>query len=381
MRNFSSITAIFLAAALLLTACNPGFTPTAAPAPKNTVAPVQPAWQTGWDRAVRGARDEGNIVIASLVAETARQSLAENFKAKFGLTAEFVSGRPAEFAPKILAERRAGLYLEDMMIGGGETGLSTLKPAAALDRLDPVLLLPEVVDGKAWYSGNLPWFDKDHTVLSFIASAQPAIIINTTLVKPGEIKSFRDLLDPKWKGKIILGDPTVGGSGNGIFSAMVEGIMDVNFVRSLAKQEPVIAKDERLLGEWLARGKYPIAMGIGTETVTEFMRAGAPIDIVTPVEGTYVSASTGVVLLLRNAPHPNAATVVINWLLSKEGGTVFSNAIGGQSARVDVPTDFLHPSRVRQPGGKYLMTGDEDYIAKKTDNLKLAKEIFADSLK
>ncbi|MBI4334944.1 MAG: extracellular solute-binding protein [Chloroflexi bacterium] len=382
--SFSAAMSLILAV-LTISACGPGAAPAseraAPPAPAKVSSPGQESWQQEWTRLQEAARKEGKIVIASMIAQSARQAISEALQDKFGIEPEFISGRPAEFAPKILAERRAGLYLEDMMIGGAETGLAVLKPAGALEPLDPVIFLPEVLDPKAWHSGSLIWNDKDHHVISFAARPTAPIVINTEMVKREEIKSYRDLLNLKWKGKILIGDPTVGGGGNGLFSALAEGVMSLDYLRELARQDPMIAKDERLLGEWVARGKYPIAMAIGTETQTEFMRTGAPIDVVTPAEGTYVSAGTGVALMLKNAPHPNAAKVVVNWLLTKEGGTVFARATGGQSGRVDVPTDFLHPAMVRQPGIKYLDTSSEEYIARKNEYLKTAREIFAASLK
>ncbi len=362
-----------------------GNTPTIAPAgaaagSKNPVAGAQ-GWQQEWDRVQQAARKEGSVVIPSNIGPTVRQALSQAMKDKYGVEIEFVTGRPAEFGPKILAERRAGLYLQDLMIGGAGTGLDTLKPAGVLDPLDPVIFLPEALDDNAWYAGKPPWIDKDHYILSFIAGPQAPVFINTGLVKKDEIKSYRDLLDPKWKGKLLLGDPTVGGSGNGFFSALAEGIMSLDFLRQLAKQEPLISKDERLMGEWVAHGKYPVAMAISADNTTEFIAAGAPVDAITPVEGTYTSASTGSVLMLKNPPHPNAAKLVANWLLTKEGGYIFAKAFGTQSARVDVPADFLPPSRVRQSGVKYVSTDNEEYIAKKNEYLKTAKQIFGDLMK
>ncbi|MBI4333308.1 MAG: extracellular solute-binding protein [Chloroflexi bacterium] len=386
-RRLASLLSLALAG-IVIVSCAPA-APTATDAGRSSApamasipqSPAKDAWQTEWAQVQESARKEGKVVIASQMVETARQALSQALKEKFGIEAEFITARPAEFAPKILAERRAGLYLEDMMLGGAMTGFSILKPVGALESLDPIIILPEALDPKAWYAGRLHWLDKEHNVLAFIASLQPSLIINTDLVGRGEIKSYRDLLAPKWKGKIVFGDPTVGGSGNTLFSALAEGIMDLNYLRDLAKQELVIIKDQRLTVEWVARGKYPIAMGVAGETIMEFKRAGAPIEPVKPAEGTYVSAQTGAILLLKNAPHPNAAKVVINWLLTREGGAVFSRSIGGHSARVDVPTDFLDPSVVRPPEGTYFMTGDEASKLRESEYLQVAKEVFGDLLK
>ncbi|MBI4334936.1 MAG: extracellular solute-binding protein [Chloroflexi bacterium] len=380
---------LILALLLVAAACAPREVPGPAVAPTPAATSAGPApsiqgkdtWQVEWDKLREAAKREGTVVIYSNIGPNVRQALSEAVKQNFGIGIEFISGRPAEFGPRILAERRAGLYTGDLLIGGAGTGLDVLKPAGVLAPLDPVIFLPEALDPKAWYAGRLLWIDTDHYILSFIASPQAPILINTDMVKPDEVKSYRDLLNPKWKGKMVMNDPSVGGAGNGFFSAVAEGLMDLNYLRELAKQEILITKDERLMAEWVARGKYPLALAVSADNTTEFIVAGAPVDLVTPAEGTYVSASTGSVLLLDKPPHPNAARLMINWLLTREGGAVMAKGMGAQSARVDVPTDFLFPTRVRKPGVKYIATDYQEYIIKKNEYLKVAREVFAASLK
>jgi iron(III) transport system substrate-binding protein len=82
-------------------------------------------------------------------------------------------------------------------------------------------------------------------------------------------------------------------------------------------------------------------------------KQGVPIAIVDArqlKEGTDVSPANGALALFNKAPHPNAAKIYINWLLSKEGQTIFARANGYISARLDVPTDHTEPWRVPQPG-------------------------------
>lgn len=79
--------------------------------------------------------------------------------------------------------------------------------------LDNVIFLPEVLDEKAWLDGSL-FLNRTHTAAGGLAGINPLITINTQLVRPGEIKSLDDLLDLRWKEKIIINDPTVAGTGN-----------------------------------------------------------------------------------------------------------------------------------------------------------------------
>jgi len=79
---------------------------------------------------------------------------------------------------------------------------------------------------------------------------------------------------------------------------------------------------------------------------------------------------------MNKAAHPNAAKLYINWLLSKEGLTVFTKAYGAPSLRLDVPTDFLPPEKQRQAGVKYIWPENEEYLSKETTYYSMAREIF-----
>ncbi len=353
-----------------------------APAPTAATTVSKLAWEQQWDETVAAARKEGTIVILGSATEALRDvGMDKHLKQKFGLTTEWIGGSASELLPKLQAERNAKLYLEDIFLISLTTGLSALKPTGATEPLDKVIFLPEVLDPKAWYQGDLPWGDKEHYQLALLAMPVASIVVNTDMVKPEEIKSYRDLLNPKWKGKIALMDPTQAGGGASWFSAMAEGIMDVNYLREFGKMEPVISRNDRLMAEWIAKGKYPIMVGLKADLVTEFRRAGAPMELVVPSEGTYVAASSGGLTMLKNPAHPAATKLFVNWILTKEGMTFMSKAFGGQSARVDVPTDFIDPKQMREPGKKYLDANTEAFALKKVEYFKLAEEIFAGSLK
>ena len=95
-----------------------------------------------------------------------------------------------------------------------------------------------------------------------------------------------------------------------------------------------------------------------------------------PKEGTYLSGSTGDVGIINRAPHPNAARLFANWLLTKEGQTLWSKAELVQSARLDVPTDFLPVEKIRDPKVKYLWADSEEFLLQQPEQGKIAREIF-----
>ncbi len=335
---------------------------------------------SAWNTIVAKAKEEGKLVISSSHTPLVRQALGKAFKDKYGVDIEYIGGgKGSELGAKLLGERQAGMYVQDVFIGGTTTILTALKPVGALDPLEPVLMQPEVLDKKLWIGGDFLWCDHDHKVIAIMLSpsAGQSIIINTNLVKPNEIKTYNDFLNPKWKGKIIMNDPTVQGPGLRFVGAAEVKIKNWDYIRELAKQMPVINRDQRLQVESVARGKYAIGLGMEPNLITEFLHAGAPILEVLPEDDFTASAGPNDLALINRAPHPNAAKVFINWVLSKEGQTILSKNSGLASVKTNVATDYLTPTRRLNPVKKYFIVDHEDYILKEKQYAAQAKEILA----
>ena len=338
------------------------------------------AWEEEWERVKAAARKEGKVVITGNVGPAA-EVIKKVMNDKFGINAEFMAGRGAEVAQKIITEQNAGIYSYDVILSSTMNIILYLKPQGRVDRIDNALILPEVKDPNLWYQGKVPWVDVEKIYhLAFFAAPIPGALINTTMVKQGEIRSYYDLLAPKWKGKILMSDPTVSGSGNAWFTALAEDI-GLEYFSKLLQQEPLIMRDERLMEEWVARGKYPMVIGCDEKMAAEFIRAGAPMTGMQLKEGAYTTQSNGAVSIPVRAPHPNAAKVVLNWVLSKEGGTMLSKSTFNQSSRIDVPTDFLPAYIIRQAGIKYADSSPEEYQIKKGKYEKIAKDLFGPIIK
>lgn len=333
------------------------------------------SWQKELEELLNSARKEGRVVVYSTIGFEPRVALTSSFQDKYRITPEFIAGRGAEISQRIFMERKANLYLADVYIGGPTTLTNELKPAGVFEPLTPYLFFPEVLKPDAWYGGAMPYLDKEKIALAFAAYTSPSIAINTELVRESEVKSYRDLLSPKWKGKIAINDPSVAGTGSTWFSMVATKIMDLNFMRDLAKQSPVITRDQRQQVDWLAKGKFAIAISPKPEIMGEFIQAGAPIKNLAPVEGMYLTMGSGNAAIFNKAPHPKAARLFINWLLSREGQITYSKTMNVQSAREDVPVDHLDLIRVRQPGVKYF-THTEESLMNETRMWEISREIF-----
>lgn len=350
------------------------------PSPVPTKDGLKQPWEEDWDKTVAAARTEGKLVAYNAGGSGVEAVLSRGFKEKFGIDIEHVSGRGAELSGKIMLEKRAGLHLGDLYLGGATNPLMEWKPAGILAPIKPLLALPEVLDGSAYYDNNVPFLDKEGMyVIPYVQSVGLTIFINSDLVKPGEIKSYADLLNPKWKEKIVLFDPTVSGTAHSWFYFTVT-TLGPDYHRQLAKQNPMITRDKRLQVEWVARGKYLAGLAPSKETVGEFQQVGAPIQWAVAAEGDYLTGG-GSLSYFDRAPHPNAAKVFVNWILSKEGLTAWSRTALMSTSRKDVPTDFLPPEARRDPNLRYFSTDSEEAKEKATDVTKLSKEIYGPLLR
>ncbi len=338
-----------------------------------------PAWQQEWEQVLQGAKKEGRVSVIATVGADFRRALTIPFEKKYGLHVNYMGMRGSQLTPRVMRERRAGKYLWDVFVHGTTTALAVMKPAGVLDPIETALILPEVKDPKNWAGGRLEFSDRDHYNLLLGLTTRPAFAINSKLVDAKEFKAFRDLLEPKWKGKIIVGrDPRHGGPGQSIFTFFyLNPKLGPDFIRALVKQKLTILRNDRQSLDMLGKGKFSILLGPAETVTSDLMKRGVPIQLVAPQqlkEGGALSPGPASLMLVNRAPHSNAARVYLNWLLSKEGQTQFSKVTGIPSLRVDVPRDHVVPWRFPMKGG--IPTYTEEAIGEKSALLKLLKELL-----
>jgi ABC-type Fe3+ transport system, periplasmic component len=300
-----------------------------------------------WDETLAAAREEGKVVVSGPPSTELRKALPAAFKARYGITLEYAGGRSTESSARMRVERQAGIYSIDVIFAGIQSMALTFYREKMLQPLRPALQLPEVVDGSKWKKGKLWFSDPDEQyILRLSNSVTTMFHINTSQVKPGDIRSVKDLLNPKWKGKIALQDPTIPGSGSNQ-AAHLYFQHGEDFVKQLyVDQKPMISRDTRQITDGLARGTYPISLGAEDADVEKLRAEGVPISILENLPDLYseISASFGQVALIDNAPHPNAAKVFLNWIASKEGSELFNRAMGTVPTRND-SSKILCPRR------------------------------------
>ncbi len=348
----------------------------------------KPAWEEKWNATLDAARKEGTVTVYTVWRPEARAVLTPLFKEKYGITLEFTPfSRGADLLPKVQTEQRAGMYLADVFGAGNPTLIATMKPAGVLGSLKPLLILPEVLDPKAWRAGAIPFTDTDSMALGMRSVVLRQIVYNSDLVKDSEITSPQDLFKPQFKGKIALNDPSVPGAGNAIITHLdanwwgEAGV--VTFLQRLVKEQNVdIQRDNRIVMESVARGKYSIAIAPVTDEVSHFLSLNAPIKIADLQEDNYVTPEAGALGVPTSSAHPNAAIVFVNWLLTKEGQSAFIKGFPGPGTRADVSVDGLgiNPRFVPTPGKKYY-TETEDWLKTSAKWLGLARKTIDEAAK
>jgi iron(III) transport system substrate-binding protein len=181
-----------------------------------------------------------------------------------------------------------------------------------------------------------------------------AYIANARQVRPEEITSFRDLLDPRWRGQILFHDPRIAGNGQATWAFLHQHRdLGPDYLRALVGQNLVILRDDRQELDQLGQGRVSICLGCAEPSAVEMIDKGVPLVVVGPDrmrEGGQITSGPGNVALFNRAPHPNAARVYINWLLGKEGQTEYTRATGYPSARLDVTNEGVEPWQFPQPG-------------------------------
>ncbi len=350
---------------------------------------IKASWQEEWGRTVKAAEQEGQVVLYSL-SEIGDAIANTGFQKKFPkIKISVMAARGGEHVSRVMAERRAGKFLAD--IGNlGNTSPYTLYQSKTLEPIASAFILPEVKDESKWWQGKQQFIDPEGKfILVYVGAPLFLVGYNTKLVNPSGFKSYWDLLDPKWKGKIVAFDPKAGG-----FAATRDRFFYHNpelgpaFLRRLFSEMALTLYARFPQGEdWLAAGKYSLCL-CRHQSISEAKTQGLPVDLVEPSsfkEGVGVETRAKTLVLMNQAPHPNAAKVFLNWFLSRDGQSDFQktsakfiDAGAEGSLRTDIPKDEIPPRNRLSADVKYLPQWNPEYFDMKAI-AKLIGEAQADA--
>ncbi|MGE4340234.1 MAG: ABC transporter substrate-binding protein, partial [Pigmentiphaga sp.] len=264
-----------------------------------------------WSAVEAAAKREGKVVLyTSAVGATPHRKIAELFEARYGIPVEVLEARGSELRERIRAEQAAGRAIGDVQ-HNGTTSVELMRR-----------------DGNLQPHGGLP--NTERLVAPFDAGAERVasnaqcygILVNRRLVGADtEFRSWKDLTDPRWKGKIISDDMRALGGGS-VFFFVMQDEFGQEFHEAMARQELVFSRQIRNDERRVARGEYAIYIPELMPFYTELK--GLPVEFIVPEEGCpYVGFD---ISMLKDAPHPNAARLLMNFFLEPEAQLEFAKA-------------------------------------------------------
>jgi iron(III) transport system substrate-binding protein len=262
---------------------------------------------------IDAAKREGEVVwYSTQIINQLVRPLAAAFEKKYGIKVRYTRANANEVAVKILGESRAGRPQVDVF-----DGTSTVVPL----KQEGFVLQWQPDAAKAY-----PDIYKDpqgYWIASNLYINTPAY--NTSLVAPGsEPRTYQDLLDPKWRGKMAWNAlPSASGGVGFIGNVLTEMGEDngMTYLRALSKQKVAnVAAAARQVLDQVIAGEYPIALQIFNHHAVISAKKGAPVDWIKmePATGTL-----SVISIHKSAPHPNAAKLLVDFIISREGQQIY----------------------------------------------------------
>lgn len=314
------IVSCFMGVALVIGGCG-----NATPATSNNndqakLTVEQIAQLSGPDREqklIEGAKKEGKLVwYTALIANQAVEPMIKAFEQKYPfIQVTYYRGNSGDTIQKVETAYKAKKYDIDVVDGSNppvvlkQDGLTVPFYSPSIENYPP-----QLKDSQHYWAATNVYF--------------MALGYNTKLVPPGtEPKTYDDLLNDKWKGKMAWGV----GEGAGSASAFIGNILTsmgeekgMEYLKQLSHQQiHNVASSARAVLDQVIAGQYPIALEIFDNHPVISAKQGAPVSWV-PLQP--VPAFENDICILKNAPHPYAAMLFLDFILGKEGQSILQNA-------------------------------------------------------
>lgn len=313
---------------------------------------------------IEAARKEGEVVLyTTLIVDQVVRPMIKAFRAQVsGIDVKIVRTDSAQQVVKLITEGRAGRVQSDIWHLSDE--LAPLKQAnlvAPLDLPSARGLPPELVDPKGnWVATNL---------------STRSLAYNTQLVPADKVPhTHKDLLDPRWKGQLVWHPNSIAG-GYGFIGVVLKSMGEesgMRYLRELAKQNivplPVAA---RAVLDRVIAGEYAMGLDMNSSHAVISAALGAPVRFV-PLDP--VTMTMQIAGISRGAPHPNAARLFLDFMISRAGQEVFAD-VDYIPMRPDVAAKSPEV-KPDQGGYKALMLSPDDIDANAQHWAKVYDDVF-----
>lgn len=278
---------------------------------------------------IEAATKEGKVVYYTAIDLKVAQGLAKGFEQKYpGITVQVERTGSERIFQRLSQERASNIFAADVLDSTDQAHFLTWKKQGILEPYIPAELLK-------WPAGER---DPDGMYASVRFTLMP-IGVNTNLVKPEDMpKSFADLLEPKWTGKMVKGHPSYSGA---IVTSTFQTVQAIGwqYFEKLGKQKVLQVQSSTEPPKKLSLGERAVSADGLEYVLIQLKEGGAPIAIVYPSEGTpFVPSCQGIA---KNAPHPNAARLFISYMVSWENQQYLVDVAGLRS---------FHPEVKEKPG-------------------------------
>jgi iron(III) transport system substrate-binding protein len=303
------------------------------------------------ERLVAGAQAEGELSFYTSLPVLTTSQITDAFEAKYGIEVTMYRAESTQLLQRAMNEARAGRHVVDV-VESAAAEVEAMEREQLLRAVDlPVfeyMLEGAAVPGRAWVASRLTLF---------------VVAYNTNLVRTEDVPyTFQDLLDPRWKGKIgIEGE-------NSNWLMEVSGALGrdetIALFREIAATNGMSARrGHTLLVNLVASGEIPIGINAYHEHVDQARERGAPVDYVIMPPVIAMPLVAGV---MREAPHPHAAILFMEFLLN-EGQQMIAD-------QMMVPTNTRYASQANLPPFKILDVAK--YVDENQQWLALYRELF-----
>ena len=267
--------------------------------------------QSDWDKVIAAAKKEGTVLVYHAQLGAPHWRIVVNaFQSKYGIKVQEYDARASELTERVRVEQTSGRFISDIEFHGRASILEQME-AGYIAKHGGV---PNMVNIRPEFSID------EYSVPAWIQNV--CMLVNTNLVKEADHpREWKDILDPKWKGKILADDSRAVGSGQTVFAVLYK-TYGRGFVEKLATQDIVVNRDLRANSRRVARGENALFISQILAFASDLK--GLPVKVILPSDGCPYTAIRGAIL--RGAPHPNAARVFINHFLDMDSQLAYANA-------------------------------------------------------